>query len=116
MADRKGYMIRTQGHGIHHERVFLQYPDESDVAAALESEIERHGLDRKTGEERERWAKVIEVEIVDRPARAKAKAHMTGIHTGEPRTIDEPVTQGEATPGDIVMHGEGVVTNPESKK
>lgn len=111
---KKAYVIRTQGCGIHHEKVFLQPPTQLDLDAAIALELERHGLG-KDGAPRERWAQVQEVELCDGAASGVKPGERSKSKLSEEAAalLKAPqASQGAASTGEMSVTGEGTVTNP----
>lgn len=123
----KAYLIRTQSGGIQHDKVFVGGPpSKEDIEAALRKELDLHGLDpKKPGEERERWARYVEIEVVDRPSETSAPEQTVAKYAPGLRTKQENESRleayrksleeqgkGQGLLADAQAHGEGRVINP----
>lgn len=57
----KVFMLRGQGIGVIHDRVYFAYPSNDEIQRAMVDELSRHGI--KGGKPVERWVRVIPVEL-----------------------------------------------------
>jgi hypothetical protein len=108
----KIYFIRTQGGGVLHERAYKHKPSKAMVAEALQAETLRHGLDPKTGGERERWAIIVEVEVDETEHAAADVADDKTVAKFRGSRRQHRATNRARVAG-IEMSGQGIVTNPE---
>lgn len=131
----RAFMLRGQGAGVLHDRVFLTYPTDDDFRAALARELEAHGVvfDKARGADgiervvgghaRERWVCIVETTVVagdatDAPLPAEPRLKMVG------KLDDADVARlvaaaNKAPPGSamaaadvVVARGVGRVVNP----
>lgn len=117
---RIGWILRGQSAGLMHGKVFTTYPSDDDFRAALLFELERHGIVVETipvevaeGEEpsaeikvtpKERWVRVVEVEIVGLDPAPEPSAEEVAARRYEMR--------GQLSPEDIKRIGELAVAAP----
>jgi hypothetical protein len=119
MADQKFvYALRSQGDGIHWNKVYANPPSKEDVEACLRDELTRHGLDRATGEELSRWVKVVQIPLDEGKCddiSMSDGAHFEGKFEGKREPEGDPAgtvsmgARGKSSPGETTITGEGLV-------
>lgn len=109
----KAYVIRTQGLGIVHDKVYTSPPAKADLEKALAAELARHGHDA-AGNPRKRWAMAQEVELLvggEAPGPTKITGHLSKKESEELKA-GLAVRKNEAPAAAFAMSGTGTVTNP----
>lgn len=138
----RAYMIRCQGLGVLHDKVFPDPPTDAQLQAALQQELDRHGVTWDMDEvedadgnkvqkivgalPRERWVQVQATELVDGEEDSEEEKkyqlrRTTGTLTKEQldkkfaeTTFAPPGTMAGAVP-QMVLGGTGRVINPGEK-
>ncbi len=114
----KLFMIRTQGTGVHHEKVYASRPSKREVERLLETELMNHGLDPKSGGPRRRWAKVIEIELDESTCSAEDAAPDETFGVFDEKLFEKAKAAaaepkgGKASETPIAFEGQGRVINP----
>lgn len=137
----QGWILRGQGYGFMHDRVFLTYPTEADFKAALVRELTKHGaqiayshdstgkMKATVSEPTKQWVRVEVVDVVAPPGFQQVPEPSEAEKAARPTIMygymDEASHQalvalasgtsltGTAAVAPIVMQGYGTVTNPE---